>query len=87
MSGSRLARASRVSKVEWDPDDDTLTGSVVGNGAVYQTTAYFMADCRGALVFDDGECTAGGRRLLARLMRPGARGGLGQRVAVVGHGH
>jgi len=55
--GRTYASGGRVARVEWDPDDDTLTGSVVGHGAIYQTTAYFAPDVGGALAFEDGECT------------------------------
>jgi superfamily II DNA or RNA helicase len=48
---------SRVVAVEWDSSAETLTGSVVGQGALYRTAAFFAADPSGALAFDDGECT------------------------------
>jgi superfamily II DNA or RNA helicase len=41
----------------WDPNGETLTGSVVGHGALYKTAAFFAADGDGALAFDDGECS------------------------------
>ena len=47
----------RVVAIEWDPNAETLTGSVVGHGALYDTAAFFTADRGGALAFDDGECT------------------------------
>jgi len=48
---------NRVIAIEWDPGADTLTGSVVGQGALYETAAFFGVDPCGALAFDDGECT------------------------------
>jgi len=54
--GRSYARGNRVLAVEWDADTDTLTGSVVGQGALYDTAAFF-AEHDGALAFDDGECT------------------------------
>ncbi|HEY5342904.1 MAG TPA: DEAD/DEAH box helicase [Solirubrobacteraceae bacterium] len=55
--GRSYARANRVLKIEWDPDTETLTGSVVGQGALYDTAAFFASDGDGSLAFDDGECT------------------------------
>ena len=54
--GRDYARGNRVMAIEWDVDSGTLTGSVVGQGALYQTAAFFASDASG-LVFDDGECT------------------------------
>jgi hypothetical protein len=34
---------TRVIRIEWDPDTDTLTGSVVGHGALYDTAAFFTS--------------------------------------------
>jgi superfamily II DNA or RNA helicase len=48
---------NRVVAIKWDPDADTLVGSVVGQGARYDTAAFFAAAPDGALAFDDGECT------------------------------
>ena len=42
--GRSYARANRVLKIEWDPDTETLTGSVVGQGALYDTAAFFTSD-------------------------------------------
>jgi superfamily II DNA or RNA helicase len=55
--GRSYARANRVLKIEWDPDTETLTGSVVGQGALYDTAAFFASDGGGSLAFEDGECT------------------------------
>ena len=55
--GRGYARGNRVAAIEWDPDAEMLTGSVVGQGALYSTTAFFAADRDGALAFDAGECS------------------------------
>ncbi len=55
--GRGYACANRVLAVEWDVGTGTLTGSVVGQGALYDTAAFFTADRDGALALDDGECT------------------------------
>jgi superfamily II DNA or RNA helicase len=55
--GRDYARGNRVMAVKWDEDSDTLTGSVVGQGALYDTCAFFTSDDDGSLWFDDGECT------------------------------
>jgi superfamily II DNA or RNA helicase len=55
--GRDYARGKRVMGVEWDADTATLTGSVVGNGALYETAAFFDDDDEGVLRFADGECT------------------------------
>src|SRR5512132_2540716 len=55
--GRSYARAKRVLSAEWDPSAQTLTGSVVGNGARYDTAAFFVGSGSGALAFEDGECT------------------------------
>jgi superfamily II DNA or RNA helicase len=56
--GRGYARANRVVALDWDADVETLTGSVVGQGAVYSTCAFFTGGRDGgALEFDDGECT------------------------------
>jgi superfamily II DNA or RNA helicase len=47
----------RVVKVRWDAEADSLVGSVVGRGALYDTAAFFAARADGALEFDEGECT------------------------------
>jgi len=46
-----------VLAIEWDEVEDTLTGSVLGNGALYTTTAFFAYDVDHGLWFDDGECS------------------------------
>ena len=50
---------NRVVTIQWDASAETLTGSVVGQGALYETAAFFTAaaDRGEALAFDDGECT------------------------------
>ena len=55
--GRGYARGNRVVKIEWNPEVETLIGSVVGQGALYSTAAFFAADGDGALAFADGECT------------------------------
>lgn len=55
--GRRYARGNRVVAIEWDSDAERLTGSVVGQGALYSTAAFFAGSGDGALAFDDGECT------------------------------
>lgn len=55
--GRAYAHRNRVASIEWDPDGETLTGSVVGQGALYDTAAFFAAGHDGALAFSDGECT------------------------------
>ena len=55
--GRSYARANRVLRIEWDPGTETLTGSVVGRGALYDTAAFFASDGGGSLAFEDGECT------------------------------
>jgi superfamily II DNA or RNA helicase len=55
--GLDYARGNRVLAVEWDAGTKTLTGSVVGQGALYDTAAFFTADGGGPPAFDDGECT------------------------------
>ncbi len=55
--GRGYARRNRVASIEWDADGDMLTGSVVGQGALYSTAAFFVEAPDGALAFDEGECT------------------------------
>jgi superfamily II DNA or RNA helicase len=55
--GRGYARGNRVLAIDWDADTETLTGSVVGQGALYDTAAFFTSDGGGLLGFDDGECT------------------------------
>ena len=55
--GRDYARGNRVLAIAWDADTETLTGSVVGQGALYDTAAFFTSDGGGLLRFDDGECT------------------------------
>ncbi len=55
--GRDYARGNRVMAIEWDADSETLTGSVVGQGALYDTAAFFTSEGGGLLAFDDGECT------------------------------
>jgi superfamily II DNA or RNA helicase len=55
--GRSYASDNRVVTIEWDPDIKTLTGAVIGRGAVYSTAAFFASDGDGSLGLDDGECT------------------------------
>ncbi len=55
--GRTYARKGRVLSVEWDPHTKALTGSVVGQGAVYVTTASFALPGGGAPSFEDGKCS------------------------------
>ena len=55
--GRSYASNNRVATIEWDPDIKTLTGAVVGQGALYNTAAFFASDGGGSLGLDDGECT------------------------------
>ncbi len=57
--GRSYARRNRVLRVEWDADTATLTGSVVGHGALYDTAAFFSVADGGERppTFRDGECT------------------------------
>ena len=54
--GRAYARGRRVLSVGWDPDRHRLTGSVVGHGAIYTTTASFSG-ADGELSLVDGECS------------------------------
>ena len=55
--GRAFARSRRVRNIAWDADDETLTGSVVGNGGLYETAAFFASEPDGVLTFGEGECT------------------------------
>jgi superfamily II DNA or RNA helicase len=55
--GREYARGNRVLAIRWDADSATLTGSVVGQGALYDTAAFFVSDDGAPPTFDDGECT------------------------------
>src|SRR5579875_3032237 len=55
--GRRYARGNRVLALEWDAEEGMLSGSVLGQGQLYSTSAYFEPDRDGAQVFQDGECT------------------------------
>jgi superfamily II DNA or RNA helicase len=50
------ASGGRVRSLEWDDEDARLIASVAGEGALYETAAYFDEGDDG-LVFVDGECT------------------------------
>ena len=55
--GRSYARGNRVAAIEWDANAERLTGSVIGQGALYDTAAFFTADSGGELAFDEGECS------------------------------
>ena len=55
--GRSYAHGNRVLAIAWDPQEDTLSGSVLGQGAIYSTEAFFAQDLHGELVFADGECS------------------------------
>lgn len=55
--GRAYAKKGRVLRVEWDPNTRALSGSVVGTGAVYATTAFFDSVGDGEIAFEDGECS------------------------------
>ncbi|MCL2770170.1 MAG: SNF2 family helicase [Solirubrobacterales bacterium] len=54
--GRRYARGNRVLKLAWQ-DPETLSGSVVGKGALYEVVAHFAPEKNGSLAFEDGECS------------------------------
>ena len=39
--GRGYARGNRVATIEWDTNAGTLSGSVVGQGGLYSTAAFF----------------------------------------------
>ena len=55
--GRAYARSDRVLTLAWQLGTGALTGSVVGNGAVYRTTAYLAEASGSREMFDGGECT------------------------------
>jgi superfamily II DNA or RNA helicase len=55
--GRAYVRRGRVAEVEWNPDAATLTGSVVGQGGLYDTAAFFAGGHDGALELESGECS------------------------------
>ena len=55
--GSAYARGGRVLKLAWDADAVALTGAVLGQGALYDTSAFFAAESDGGLRFEEGECS------------------------------
>jgi superfamily II DNA or RNA helicase len=55
--GRGYARGGRVLALEWDELEDALSGTVLGNGALYQTTAYFTHEPGSGLTFAEGECS------------------------------
>ena len=65
--GRSYARGNRVAAIEWDANAERLSGSVVGQGALYDTAAFFTADSGGALDVRRGRMhLPGGLQLQAR---------------------
>ena len=54
--GARYAREDRVLSLDWDEHEYALSASVVGQGAIYSTTAYFEDD-GDRIAFVEGECS------------------------------
>jgi hypothetical protein len=57
MTGVAPTRGGRVLKLAWDAATEALTGTVLGRGALYDTTAFFAAARDGELRFEEGECS------------------------------
>ncbi len=55
--GRAYANRGRVLRLAWDAEGEALTGSVLGQGALYDTTAFFADGREGSPAFDEGECT------------------------------
>ena len=55
--GSAYARGNRVVSATWDADTDTLSGSVIGHGALYRTIATFVPTGDGTLALEEGTCS------------------------------
>jgi len=55
--GRAYARGGRVLKLAWHADAEALTGAVLGQGALYDTTAFFAPESDGGLRFEEGECS------------------------------
>jgi superfamily II DNA or RNA helicase len=55
--GRAYARGGRVLRLVWDADAEALTGTVLGQGALYETTALFATAPGGELRFEEGECS------------------------------
>ena len=55
--GRTYARGDRVLSIAWEPTEQTLTGTVVGQGGLYDVSAFVYIDARGAPAFDGGECS------------------------------
>ena len=48
--GRGYAHGNRVLEIKWNPEEEMLSGSVIGHGAIYSTAAVFAGD--------DGELTS-----------------------------
>ncbi len=54
--GASYARRNRVLRMRWKQADVALYGTVVGNGGLYETSAYFV-DYDDNFAFEQGECS------------------------------
>ncbi len=54
--GRTYVRAKRVLASDWDSRGEMLSGSVLGNGAIYSTAAFFL-DGEDARSFQEGACS------------------------------
>ncbi|HEU5373324.1 MAG TPA: SNF2-related protein [Gaiellaceae bacterium] len=55
--GRVCARRGRVMRVQWDAGAEALRGTVVGQGGLYETAAFFAAGGDGTFAFAEGECS------------------------------
>ncbi len=55
--GRTYARGNRVLSIAWESTEQTLTGTVVGQGGLYDVSAFVCIDAAGAPAFDGGECS------------------------------
>jgi superfamily II DNA or RNA helicase len=55
--GRAYARGNRVLALDFDEQTSTLTGAVLGQGALYETAAFFDAEAAEPPELVDGECT------------------------------
>ncbi|WP_189054520.1 SWIM zinc finger family protein [Longimycelium tulufanense] len=55
--GVQYVRQGRVVRSRWDGAETALQGEVVGRGAVYSVTVYFVRDDDESLVFEEGDCS------------------------------
>ncbi|MGH2875521.1 MAG: SWIM zinc finger family protein, partial [Solirubrobacteraceae bacterium] len=55
--GRAYAHGGRVLSAEWDPEEELLSGAVLGQQALYDTVARFASEGWGAVEFEEGECS------------------------------